>query len=171
MKDNLILSVEHSGTRFVRNHLLRGHVNSYHHLVPAHRQFLIGLIPQYRHVFVPLRHPLEIAWSWARKNMPLQLLVGRFDFLAALAQYSPIWIPVDALRRMNYIREAEQRTGMELNPGDWPKVGHDRSNLDYQLTDDDLKIVTPAINRHAGFFQRFYTEADSGPYDQQRSAA
>ena len=171
MNRNLILSVEHSGTRFVRNHLLRGHVNSYHHLVPAHRQFLEGLFSKYRNVFVPLRHPLQIAWSWARKGLALQLLPGRFDFLASLQQRSPIWVPVDASDRMNYIHEARRRTGLELDPGDWPKVGHDRANLGYRLTDDDLAIVRPAIERHAQFFERFYSEEHSEPFNQQRSAA
>jgi hypothetical protein len=161
---NLILSVEHSGTRFVKNHLLRGCLTRYHHLTPYHAAFIRQLIPRFDNLFVPMRNPFEVARSWARKGMTLPLLPGRFDFLASLTNYDPIWIPVDAQNRVDYIAEAVRRTGLQLDPGDWPKIGQDRSNMDYQMTDSELAIVLPTIQKHGDFFRQFYPEGmNRGP--------
>jgi hypothetical protein len=73
-KKYLVLSVEHSGTRFVKNHLLRGHERSYYHLRPHYQDFLRTVVEKYQFVFVPLRHPLEIARSWSKRGMSLEML-------------------------------------------------------------------------------------------------
>lgn len=167
------MSVEHSGTRFVKNHLLRGRLATYYHLVPTDRDFIEQTRIKYPNVFVPLRHPLEIARSWSKKNMPLNLLNGRFDYLAEICTANNFSvIPIDVPDRLDYIVEARRRTGLQLDPGDWPKVGEQKDKKDHCLTNKEVEIVRPAIARNVDFFERYYLEVlTSGTFYEQSSAA
>ncbi len=156
----LVLSVEHSATRFVKNHLLRGHASIYQHLVPLHRQYIETLVERYAVIFVPLRHPLQIARSWAAKNMRMEYLAGRFHFLATLfaGRTPPHWVPVDAPDRDSYVKAANDKLGLTLDAGDWPKVGHDRSGENYRMTDKETELARLAIEPHRKFFECFYPD-------------
>ena len=171
----LVLSVEHSGTRFVKNTLLRGHSRAYHHLVPKHRQFISQLRDKHEFVLVPLRHPMEIARSWARRGMNLGHLALRFDMLRTMFEVKePLWIPVDIEERDEYVEKAIKATGAKLTPAGWPRVGHERANEDYMMTEDEISTIMPAVERNLDFFERFYPnpmEVGSGTLDKQSSAA
>jgi hypothetical protein len=174
-KKYLVLSVEHSGTRFVKNHLLRGHERSYYHLRPHYQDFLRTVVEKYQFVFVPLRHPLEIARSWSKRGMSLEMLAERFDCLSEFFDsYDPLWIPVDSPIRDHFVEIARCRVGIDLDPGKWPLVGHEVAKADHRMTADELELIAPSIKRNQKFFERFYAnamEVSDGTFDRQCSAA
>lgn len=173
----LILSVEHSGTRFVKNHLLHQNWSRYQHLVPHQREYIERMPGMYDFTFVPLRAPMEIARSWARKAKPMGLLAERLEMLATMFEdEEPLWIPIDTPDRDEYVQRASEATGLDLDPRGWPKVGQDRTNNGIVSSGEKLKAlaVLPAICENLEFFNRFYAnpmEVDSGTISRISGAA
>ena len=149
----LVLSIEHSGTRFVKNHLLRGHWNRYQHLVPHQREYIERMPGMYEFTFVPLRAPMEIARSWARKGMSMKLLADRFEMLATMFDsQEPLWIPLDSPDREEYLEAARSATGLDLDPRGWPRVGQDRSVPSY----DEARALLQTAKIKKFFSEGFY---------------
>ena len=148
-----IISVRHSGTRFVRDELLKKQCLNAH--VGEKQIYLDVLLPYFNNLIIPLRRPERIIVSWERRGMELDGLSDCLSILMAYDRYDPMYFPIDAPDRQGYLDKINQRLGLELKT-DWPVISDKHSS---EATWDDVtdKVMGASIiDDFAPFFNRFY---------------
>jgi len=151
----LVLSIPHTGTRFVKNHLLRGRVNRYAHI--GETQMFEHIAKKYSPIFVPMRHPVETARSWHRKVRDIQGLPALFDLLTTTVNdLAPWYVPIDSKDRDQNIACINVSLGWDLNPDSWPVIGADPYPGTRELDLNEYPEVQESIAKHLQFFSRWY---------------
>ena len=163
MSTTLVLSVPHTGTRFVLRQLFDEHNNpdvvNWH--INENIKLLGEKIAEFDQVIVPLRDPMQTALSWKRREERLgprmDKLTRRLEILATFVdELKPWWIPIDTDDRDTHIGAINAGLGLDLDPGDWSRIGHFQKNQDAELTDDERELVQACLDKHQAFFGRWY---------------
>ncbi len=168
----LLISVPHSGTHFVRYHLLKGFGSTLHaeHIWPG-REHDLATMARKRPTIIPLRHPVSVAQSWKDRGNQAKKLGELRDFWARLIEYidphNPNYLPLDSPARAMYLDDFNNRHGYGLTT-DWPIVRHpDGSDScpDYKrepLTKGEMNVALKVFMEFSQFFSRWYNPL---PYD------
>jgi hypothetical protein len=162
----LLASVYHTGTRFCRGSLFSDFNFGSQvigsdaeatniHIEPVHIKPLQYWLNAADHVVVPLRHPLLVAESWKARGMELAALDEQWRTLAdVVVPHDPIYLPIDHPDRDLYLKELNQRMGLDLET-DWQPVGgilpHEIRNNE-PLTDNERQQA----ERWAPLFMNLY---------------
>lgn len=132
-----VLSVHHSGTRTLVKHL---GIDTHQHFVESDAEIRAYYPGRGDLVHIPIRHPMAVAASWARKDKPVDRLIGQYDSMFEyLGQESPVLHRVEDLPRL---------AGTD-DPGDRDA---ERERIYRQRVAED--VVQP----HIEFFLQFYTD-------------
>lgn len=110
-------------------------------------------------MIIPLRHPYLVAESWRRRNKPLSELFDNFMILVdELAPLDPLYLPIDAANRQDYLNKINKRLDLRLNTN-WNVVNSKKST--YNLTHKDLSpgpIENRLVSEIEEFLKPFYPE-------------
>ena len=127
----VVVSVPHSGTQFVFKQLLGWlepeirnparsadkHGKIWFHVDPD-RLVELRSLTDYPWI-VPMRHPLRIGESWKGRHKRLDRLVELLEIQRNFVhQFNPLYLPIDAANRQDFLTEINQRLGTELET-DW----------------------------------------------------
>ena len=164
----VLVSVWHTGTNFVFQHLFAGlapvgmNHNCYLNghppnsgLVRIHcdfdqHKYLPYWVSKFRCV-VPLRHPLSVARSWKAREKNLKLLPVQWQVLKRdVAPHNPLYLPLDALDRQDWLDRINEALGMDLQT-DWPVIMSCEKTA--TLTEAERDSVSEVMAD--GFFDRF----------------
>lgn len=140
--DPIIVSVPHSGTRFLKERLdIEDHVHT-------HTKWnTLWERTEGRSLIVPIREPADVFRSWCRRHDPKAFPFGEF-FMA--------WGQLHALDQMCELDVIAVDQCTDLRITDWRKVGEgDNSRADWKLHKIDLRAVhkLPIVERHYGSWQ------------------
>jgi len=137
--DPIILSVPHTGTRFLRERL---GVEDHIHLVDPWSEVWTRIMG--RHIIVPLRAPVDSWRSWCRRHDP-----DNFPYAQWMVAWGLLQV-LDSVMDLDIICVDKQQ---DSRITDWSKVGDgDRSRADWKLIKTDLRPVytLPVVSRHYG---------------------
>lgn len=104
----VVCSVWHSGTRTLVKwlHEATGVKPTHHHFLHYDRELRIHYGQRPDLVHIPVRHPMSIAESWARRSKPIEKLLGQFESMwAYLERYEPNLYCVEALPRLGGLHD------------------------------------------------------------------
>jgi len=142
IREPIILSVPHTGTRFLKERLgIEHHVHA-----NSGWQGMFEFCQDREAIYVPLRRPHEVWRSWCRRHY------GR-DPLEWVGHFMAGWFHINALEQLfelDFI--AVDRPG-DPRISDWSRVGkYDGRPTDWKLHKVDLRILytLPYIKRHYG---------------------
>lgn len=160
----LVPSVPHTGTHFVRDHLLAGCPVPVkcEHIYPNSRVDLERIAGQAGvTTIVPLRHPMAVALSWKQRGKELALLPDYWRRLVThIDRHEPCYLPVDHpcrdafLDRLNARLRA--RHDFEVQAGDWPVLRDDTPKAVAWLDLGELSTTADLMRELDRFFMRFY---------------
>ncbi len=169
----VVASVHHTGTHFLFEHLFDGwhrynmgydcisepHGNGIVRIHCDHQQsqYLPRWLDSHRAV-VPMRNPFAVATSWKAREKDLdgfgslmEKLNSQWDCLKKMVQpYNPIYLPIDAPDRENWLAALNKELGLELQT-DWPVVMSCNKSAELSFNDRQAVIEVMAD----GFFDRF----------------
>ena len=163
-----VLTIPSTGTHFVRDHLLQGQTDVYcRHIWPDNpEEWAKPIVEKSDRIIVPLRHPYEVAKSWARRpDRGLPLADLRLWWRTLVHQVDPLrphYLPLDTRERDFYLQDINRDLGLRLKT-DWPIVreadGTDGSAYDDVLLEGpDLVLACDIIadRELLPFFARFW---------------
>lgn len=81
--EQCVVSVHHSGTRSLVKHL---GLQTHQHFVDYDRELGTYYADRGDLVHIPVRHPMAVAASWARKDKPVERLIGQFRSMFAFLE-------------------------------------------------------------------------------------
>lgn len=138
MSDSIVVSVPHSGTRFLKERLgVDEHVHSHRPWKDVLKRI------EGKHVYVPLRNPKMVWHSWCRRNNKDPLWFAP-EFFAA-------WFNIHTLDQvfdLDFICLDKQN---DARIKDWGRVGgNDASRLGHEIYSVDMQPIykLPYINRY-----------------------
>lgn len=70
-----VISVHHSGTRTLVRHL---GIDTHQHFIDSDAEIRAYYPGRGDLVHIPIRHPMSVASSWARKEKPVERLIGQY---------------------------------------------------------------------------------------------
>jgi len=155
----VVPTIPHTGTHFIRDHLLAGQEHYVQHLWPKSRVQLSQMATTYRTI-VPLRHPILVARSWKSRDKDIRELP---DYWYALIQYidphEPQYLPLDSPNRDGELACLNLRFGTSFKT-DWPVMADDDSAklARVPLTDSETEDVVEMMVAMADFFNRWYKD-------------
>ncbi len=153
----LVPTIPHTGTHFIRDHLLAKQEHYVQHLWPKSRSIL-GQMAAVHQTIVPLRHPILVARSWKSRQKNIHELP---DYWYALIQYidphRPSYLPLDSPHRDTWLKRLNNDLGTQLAT-DWPSmVDADSDKIArLPLTDAETDDVVEMMVAMADFFNRWY---------------
>lgn len=138
----IVVSVPHSGTRTLCAYLgLDTHQHFHHKRIPSDVADV---------VHVPVRHPLKVAESWARRGKAIHELIQRYaGMLEFIARADPVLHRIEDLPRLAGL--ADIKAGCDAVPA-------------YQY-----RVMRLVVEPNRAFFDKFYA-GESRPGDRQRQA-
>lgn len=161
------LTIPRTGTHFLTT-LLEDYEAKVVHIWPKEVDTWSQLLHAGDPIIVPLRHPLEVAKSWKRReigpgdtlkvlDLPQwwRLLIGVVD------PAHPYYLPLDVPDRDNYLARICLLADVDLET-DWPVLREDGAppaDPAVELTMEEWSSVTETIRDHLAFFQRFYPDS------------
>lgn len=138
---DVVVSVAHSGTRSLRDYLgLRAH---YHF---EHRPTRVTRWDEDR-LHIPIRNPMDVAASWAKRGKPLDKLLESYGFMFKYMRSSPA-----NGYTLYHMEEMPYLAGMDDNKHQrWPKA---KDPEEFKM------VVTQAVViPHWDFFSHYYGNA------------
>lgn len=139
MTPDIIVSVPHSGTRFLKERLSIAH---HCHTHTNWRKLYEEI--QGKHIIVPLRRPDEVWRSWCRRRDPDSVLM----WVGAFFQGWCILHTLDQMYELDFICIDKQE---DLRISDWSKVGDgDENGPRWKLLKVDLRPLykLPFVQEH-----------------------
>lgn len=155
----VVPTIPHTGTHFIRDHLLSAHEHHVEHLWPLSRVTLAELAANHRTI-VPLRHPMLVARTWKSQNKDIKELP---DWWYALIQYidphEPAYLPLDSPQRDGFLQDLNRQLDTMLST-DWPVLPRYEGGLRPRvpLTDAETEDVVEMMVGMAPFFNRWYED-------------
>ena len=128
MKKPVIVSVPHTGTRFLKSHFNADHV---HTMYPWNE--LLERLEGYDHLIVPLRHPKEVWESWCRRD--------KFNNPHRIAIWYACWWNLHALSLVTDLDVICIDKKDDERIKDWKIVGHDPGYSKYARVDIALSTL------------------------------
>lgn len=154
----LILSIMHSGTHFIKDHLLKDRPVKYHHIGEEVDDMLRKAEAE-PNLLVPMRHPLATATTWKRRARPMDWMPECFELLATVVAALDVWyIPLDVSDRDSYIDAINSSLGWNMDPAGWPLIGHLPQHRTWELDEADRDILIPVLEKHSEFWMRWYPD-------------
>lgn len=163
----VIASVQHSGTHFVKQHLLSGwpevsepkqhSANAIYqeHVVPESLLRIRAAMKCGAPCIVPLRHPVKVALSWKARGLNLAHFTDQFRRLVtAVDPLGPLYLPLDVPDREDYLARICERLGINFYT-EWPIV-HSCGKQGRFEEGADTWLVEDIQDELAHFFGRFY---------------
>lgn len=168
----VVSTIPHSGSRLLVDEILKTpwqalankpkpgfnyfeHI--YTHNAPLHKMRM----EQYSAI-VTLRHPLLVASSWKQRGMDIgEMCVCWYILVEQLDKYEPLYLPIDAKDRDEYLNKINQKLGLDLQT-DWPLVNskfHTDKPIDLG---EDQAQVDRLISNISDFLKRFYPRKPRG---------
>lgn len=149
----LIPSVKHTGTRFLREHLLEGHEYINRHVGEKR----IDQLDVDGDLIIPLRRLDRIIVSWERRQLELpDLRSALTELVCRYDHQQPYYLPIDSHHRSDYLDDINEGLGLNLVTN-WPVLystkGSSASNWD-DITDKDY--AWQLTYDFQSFFTRFY---------------
>lgn len=139
MTSKIIVSVPHSGTRFLKKRLgIKDHVHANANWVKLWEEV------EGREVIVPLRKPPSVLRSWCRRRADRELVNW-------IAQFCASWFILHALDQMMELDYICIDKCEDPRIDDWTKVGdEDGSHVRWKLHKVDLRPIykLPFVDRH-----------------------
>lgn len=135
----VVCSVPHSGTRTLVEHL-NGTLDKSPRGRWLHFDYDDGLLKKHKHLHlhVPIRNPMHVATSWARRGKNSDGMVAAYESM------------FNHLDRDHTLHKIEDMTRLDGND-DWPeKVAPVWKIKQYQ------DIVKEIVDKHQEFFDQFY---------------
>lgn len=130
-----VLSVHHSGTRTLVKHL---GLDTHQHFIDSDSEIRAYYPGRGDLVHIPIRHPMSVAASWARKGKPVERLIGQYrSMFEYLEHNTPVLHRIESLPRL---------AGTD-DPGE-PDLARAEQ---YQA-----RIASEVIRPHLDFFLRYY---------------
>lgn len=162
----LVPTIPYTGTHFMRDHLLAGLETDVRHIWDNRMEKWAERIAAGHPIIVPLRHPINVAMSWKRRehlggsrlrvmNLPdwWRRLSGMID--PARPYYLPLDLPH---RREACLDNINKNLGLELAT-DWPVI-REKFSGDYGsgcLDPEEIEVaVTQVYQELEPFFSRWY---------------
>ena len=140
MTKDVVVSVPHSGTRTLVKHLGIGH-NS-----PRGRWMHFGYDPDEPriksgkyHLHIPIRHPLEVTKSWARRDKNINRLVEA---------YESMFSHLDQAHTFHKMEDLPKLDGYTDHPG--------QETPQWRLDKYEGVILVNVVAPNLEFFQQFY---------------
>lgn len=135
----MIFSVPHSGTRSLAKHLA---IDTMQHFLPDDRKQMDLTLNSFVHI--PVRHPLDVARSWACRNKD----GGLTDLLGCYA------------RMFKYIAQREEGTFQVHKVEDIPfrEGGNEHMNGDHtaRIFMFQSEVIDQVIKPNADWYRQFY---------------
>ena len=154
-------TIPHTGTHFIRDHLLAGHNTHVEHIWPESKFDWLPRLTQYASkgypIVVPLRHPAEVALSWKRRRKdPLELPTWWRTLVDYVNPYDPFYLPLDGARRNGALELLSDALGAELVT-DWePRRGDQWAGDPVPLNAREVDSVLEIAAELAWFFEPWY---------------
>ena len=150
----VIVSVRHTGTRFVREHLIDCEYMN-RHLGEKSLTQIDSLIDN--NLIIPLRRLDRVIVSWERRGMELDWLGRLFhELIEKYDHQNPYYLPIDSESRDDYLKALNEGMGTDFQT-DWPVVGSDKNSSQSSYKDIiNKEYANILINEFDQFFSRFY---------------
>lgn len=140
-KDPIIVSIPHTGTRFLKDRLdIEHHIHTHTNWVTLYERV------KNKHIIVPLRNPSTVWRSWCRRKDEEEVLNWAPQFFASWY----IMHTLDQLFDLDIICIDKQ---VDERITDWGKVGDsDNSHAKWKLHKVDLRVLykIPLVQRNYG---------------------
>jgi len=156
----LVASIEHTGTRFLTDHLLAGVPGVYSHHLTNDAVFVLREKMREYPCIVPMRHPAKVAQSWSNQGRELDELWNSYRrLILSIDPLGPLYLPLDVSDRQQYLDAINDRCGLALRT-DWPVIGS--SGITIGLQGPGRTIVRDMVEELSDFFGRFgYTDSST----------
>ena len=173
-KDLLLVTVQHTGTRFVQRLLSEADIQTAQiHAVDTRKKQLDSWLNQNEMadlpIIVSLRNPVNVAQSWwfrANKHsthnpfLQIQEMFKQWAYLAKIIAVSkPLFLPVDHPEREHYLQEMSVELGRPLSTR-WKKYGHRPGAETIKLSNATIDGINELIA--TTFLKDFYQEVPHG---------
>lgn len=109
-----VLSVQHTGTRYLVHHLNVGRHSEHTYLHNRKRVDRL-LNDEYRTPVVPLRHPARVYESWERRGRRLHELDAQYEYMSDITNTHNVWY-VDVENGDAPIGSNAHTANMEITP-------------------------------------------------------
>lgn len=155
----LVLSIPHTGTHFVRDHLLADYECEALHIWPDQREIWFERMLTVDKVIVPIRHPIEVAKSWKRRGKNPQELPTWWRLLTGVVDPAkPRYLALDQPGVRNWqLADINLNFDLDLKT-DWPVVrevdGHHVE--DVELTPKEMATCGLVMYAAKPFLDRWY---------------
>ena len=150
----VIISVRHTGTRFVRSHLIDCKYMNRH----VGERYLHQVEPYIdNNLVIPLRRLDRIIVSWERRDMGLEGLRDSLNELIDKYDHrDPYYLPIDSDDRDEFLKALNE--GMDTDfKTDWPVVDSDKNSSQSNYSDIiNKEYANILISEFDQFFSRFY---------------